>query len=163
MKYLFLMRHAKSSWDDPSLDDHDRPLNPRGFRQAPLMAERLNAWVLQPQTIVTSSAQRAKDTAVLVAQTLNDKPPIIVDTALYTEHSGAITTAAKQLDERQQTAMVIGHNPALNLYLQQMGMRKENLPTSGVAVVAFETTSWQAINEVDAQLIYLDWPKRQVS
>ncbi|ODP99433.1 histidine phosphatase family protein [Salinivibrio sp. ML323] len=160
MKTVFLMRHAKSSWDDPSLDDHARPLNPRGFRQAPQMAERLNAWLHQPQTIVTSTAQRAKDTAVLVAQTLADKPPIVLEEKLYSEHASAIIHTIQALELEHDVAMIIGHNPALNDYLYGVGMTKDNLPTSGVAVVQYPVEHWTEVANTHAQLCFLDWPKR---
>ncbi|SIO35740.1 histidine phosphatase family protein [Salinivibrio sp. ES.052] len=160
MKTVFLMRHAKSSWDDPSLDDHERPLNPRGFRQAPQMAERLNAWLCQPQAIVSSTAQRAKDTAVLVAQTLADKPPIVLDRKLYSEQRAMIAHAIQALDADHDTVMIIGHNPALNDYLHDLGMTKDNLPTSGVAVIHYPVKHWIETSECDAQLCFLDWPKR---
>nr|WP_255555424.1 histidine phosphatase family protein [Enterovibrio paralichthyis] len=160
VKFLFLTRHAKSCWDDPTLNDHDRPLNHRGKKDAPQMGKRLAAWQGMPDVIVSSSATRAQDTAGLVAEQFTHSPRLLVFPSLYTEDWEDIAAVIEDLDEEYQSAMLVGHNPALNHFLAQVPFELDNLPTCGVVVIRLESRSWRDWREGSKQVMWLDYPKR---
>ncbi|NGN97460.1 histidine phosphatase family protein [Grimontia sp. S25] len=160
MKLLFLTRHAKSSWDDPSLDDHDRPLNPRGLHNAPMMGARLAAWLKQPQLIVSSSALRAKTTAQLMAEQFFHSPPVVIKNTVYTEDWQTLVKVVERFDDDNESVMLVGHNPAFNEFLAHIPFEIDNLPTCGVAVIALYSQSWSNWSTADKQVLFLDYPKR---
>ena len=114
MKTLVLVRHAKSSWSDPSLDDFDRPLNKRGERNAPEMGRRLGESGLQPDIFVSSPANRARSTAEIIAKEL-DYPAdnIIYHGDLYHASPGDLLEAVRSLGDNIETAFLFGHNPGI--------------------------------------------------
>ncbi|MDX1301447.1 SixA phosphatase family protein [Photobacterium sp.] len=160
MKQLFLLRHAKSSWDDPTLDDHDRPLNKRGMRNASAMVERLNALLATPQRVVTSSAIRAQQTAHIFAQGLANTPELEISTELYTESAFELLAQIKATDDRLKRVMMVCHNPAINDLMNMLGFEIENVPTCGIIVFGFNVSSWQELGNGKVIPIYYDYPKR---
>ncbi|MGF1724365.1 SixA phosphatase family protein [Photobacterium nomapromontoriensis] len=162
MKLLFLVRHAKSAWDDPTLDDHERPLNERGKKNIPDMAHRLNAWQMGPQLILTSSALRALETGYLFSQQLMSQPKLASNTALYTESADELLTSIRDCNDVVDRLMLVGHNPAVTELAKNLGMAVDNIPTSGIVVFGFEVDCWQAITAELATLYYYDYPKRRV-
>ena len=108
---LFLSRHAKSSWDDPMLRDFERPLNARGKRDAPMMAQKLKAYSVKPDLIVSSDAKRAADTARIYAETLH--APLRYDNRIYEASAQSLLYLIDALFEHYDSAMIVGHNPTL--------------------------------------------------
>ncbi|UXI03125.1 SixA phosphatase family protein [Photobacterium sp. TY1-4] len=161
MKLLFLVRHAKSCWEDPLLDDHDRPLNDRGRKNAPDMAHRLNVWQTGPQLILTSSALRAFQTAEYFAAGLDSRPKLEVCPKLYTDSASEILAVITAVPPQIEYLMVVSHNPAMNELVNQLGCHADNVPTSGVVVFGLEVDSWQAISRKQVGAIYFDYPKRK--
>ncbi|UTV30583.1 SixA phosphatase family protein [Photobacterium atrarenae] len=161
MKLLFLVRHAKSSWEDPTLDDHDRPLSDRGRKNAPEMVGRLNAWRTGPQVILSSSALRAFKTAEYFADGLESHPRLEVCPALYTDSAKGLLKVIKAVPPQIEYLMVICHNPAINELVNQLGLRTDNVPTCGVVVFGLEVDSWQAVCQKQVGAIYFDYPKRK--
>jgi phosphohistidine phosphatase len=128
---LLLMRHAKSSWDDPDLEDHDRPLNKRGKRDAPRMGRLLLDQGLGPDLIVTSSAIRARRTGELVAETCGD-PPLQIEPDLY--HAGPeeiLEVIAALAGPRR--LLVVGHNPGLEELVSMIADEWTRMPTAAIA------------------------------
>ena len=160
MKLLFLLRHAKSSWDDPTLDDHDRPLNKRGVKDAPAMVDLLNALLSTPERIVTSSAIRAQQTAQIFAQRLANTPELEISTDLYTESAFELFDQIKATDDRLKRVMMVCHNPAINDLVNMLGFEIENVPTCGIIVFGFNVSSWQELGNKKVIPIYYDFPKR---
>lgn len=160
MKWLFVNRHAKSSWANPELSDHDRPLNPRGLKNAPEMGKRLAAFQGMPQTIITSSATRALHTTDLIAQQLSHVPHVLVNPDLYTEDWQVLEDIVENLDDKWQSAMLVGHNPAINDFLLPLSLPLDNLPTAGVVLVCLQSSHWCEWSNASKQLVYLDYPKR---
>ncbi|MDD1783189.1 histidine phosphatase family protein [Enterovibrio sp. ZSDZ35] len=161
MKLLFLVRHAKSCWKDASLNDHDRPLNARGRRNAPQMGKRLAAWQMAPSLIVSSTALRARETARLIASELSASAPIIDESAdVYTEAWRDLVRVIEGFDDVNQRVMLIGHNPALNQLITSLPFTIDNLPTCGVVVVALHDTKWSSWSSAKKQVLFLDYPKR---
>lgn len=161
MKLLFLVRHAKSSWDNPKLDDHDRPLSERGMKNAPEMAFRLDAWQLGPQLIVSSTALRAAQTASFFAQGLSGKPILEACSSLYTDSPAVLLEVIQNSPNEIDRLMIVGHNPAMNELISQLDFDLDNLPTCGVIVFGLEIDSWKDIDNEPAIALYYDYPKRK--
>ncbi len=162
MKRLTLFRHAKSSWTDPSSIDHDRGLSGRGKRDAPRMGERMAARKVSPSVIISSSAVRARRTAKIVAEAL--KYPVEslqLEKALYLATAEQILELICSQEDNLFDLMVVGHNPGLTDLVNELlpALSMDNLPTSGVVAMAFETKEWSQITEVDAELLFYDYPK----
>lgn len=163
MKRLFIIRHAKSSWDDPSLDDFDRPLNKRGKRDAPVMGKRLAKRVGCPDLIVSSPALRAKKTAQAIAEAVGYPIESVEwNERIYEASSTELIGILRKIDESVGTAMVFGHNPTLTMAANQLaGSSIENIPTCGVVELALPGTSWGDLAAGTAKLIDFDYPKRR--
>lgn len=115
MKRLYLLRHAKSGWDDPVMADHDRPLAPRGQRASAHMAEPIRRLAPPPSLILCSTATRATQTLDLVRAALPPDSPIRIEVDLYTFDADVLRHRLAQVDDRHTAVLVIGHNPALEL------------------------------------------------
>lgn len=161
MKMLTLVRHAKSSWDNPELSDFNRPLNKRGKRDLPLMAARLLSMRIQPDLILSSGALRAITTAEQIALA-QDYPVnnIIEVPELYHARVETLTNLLQGQSDHYRHLMVVGHNPTLEMtgyYLTQENT--PNFPTSGVMQIALSITCWEELSESCGTLERLDYPK----
>ncbi|WP_428036498.1 SixA phosphatase family protein [Amphritea sp.] len=161
MKMLTLVRHAKSSWDDPQLSDFNRPLNKRGKRDLPLMAERLLAFAIQPDLILSSGARRAITTAEQVAMTQGYPVDNIIEVPeLYHARVETLINLLQGQSDHYRHLMVVGHNPTLEMagyFLTHETIA--NLPTSGVMQIALSITCWAELSESCGTLERLDYPK----
>lgn len=113
MRRLYLLRHAKSRWDDPNLEDHDRPLAPRGERAGAAMAGAVAALMPPPALVLCSTARRAHDTLALVRAALPATVPVTIDPSLYTFDPLALRQRLTLLDDTVTAVLIVGHNPAL--------------------------------------------------
>src|SRR5678816_2706399 len=112
MKHLILVRHAKSSWKDSTLEDHDRPLNKRGKKEAPFMAKKFSEKKIKVDLIVSSTADRALSTAKEFAKKLDyKKGKIIADATIYLVEADELLAYVKKFDDDNKCIMVFGHNP----------------------------------------------------
>lgn len=149
---IFLMRHAKSSWENSSLDDYHRPLNKRGKKAAPLMAE----WMIdngysKPDLLLCSSARRCKDTYKLMrAEGLNPKQRIYMQ-SLYLASSAELVELIKASDKTARSLMIIGHNPGLHILAKALissgkdgvsGAFGEKFPTAALVHIQFDVIDW---------------------
>lgn len=160
MKRLFLIRHAKSSWDDAALADRDRPLNERGRRDAPKIAGRLARREVKPDLILSSPAVRALTTAKIIAGKLDYKrKDIVVDDRLYAAEVDGLLAVIHELGD-QSCVMIFGHNPELSELAQRLSGQITHLPTCAVAEFSFDTKSWSAIGTCTPEKIALDYPKK---
>ena len=160
MKKLLLYRHAKSAWEDPFLNDHERPLSLRGLRDAPLMAQRLVKKNIMPDLILSSDAERAKATALITAENLHypkDKIQFIKD--LYHASASTLLFEIKKVPTTVDTLFLFGHNPGLNDLIEFLGGEIDNLPTCGQYGFIFEVANWIAIKRETAQEWLFDFPK----
>ena len=141
------MRHAKSSWDNPDLDDFQRPLIPKGIKRTTLVSEALKNNGYIPQQIVSSPADRALSTAKLVAKDLElPKGVIISELKLYFQGEEDYFNAVFASPNELNTLMIVGHNPMITSFCNYFLTEKiENLPTSGVIGLEFETDKWEDI------------------
>ena len=163
MKTLYLVRHAKSSWDHANLSDHDRPLNHRGERDAPRMGKRLRKRKDRPEVIISSSAVRAQTTAAILATAI-DYPAsdISIDERLYGAEPNDVISIIGDLDDGIHCAMLVGHNPTFTALVNALGRCDlDNMPTCGMAVLTFPFDSWKKIATVRGKLVDFDFPKHE--
>ena len=161
MKELLILRHAKSSWDQPWMSDLDRPLNERGKRDAPIMAQKLQDNGGAPQAIICSPAQRTRATAAIFMHSLKLVPEKLnIEPNLYESSTLKVDQIVKELPANIDRVLLVGHNPVLtdwiNRYAEYM---IDNLPTCGLAWFTFDIDSWQDISFENGKLQHLWFPK----
>lgn len=168
MKTLILLRHAKSSWDDPELRDIDRPLNNRGQKAAPRMGSWLRAQGLVPDLVLCSPARRTRDTWALVSSLFEGQIPLGVEHDLYEASAGDILRVVRTANDGAETVLVIGHNPGLEDLARALAgdggksdMRRlhKKFPTGAAAVIDFATAKWAEIEPGAGRLRVFQRPK----
>jgi phosphohistidine phosphatase len=163
LKTLVLVRHAKSSWKDPELTDRDRPLNPRGRRDAPEMGRRLVSREAAPDLIVTSPAVRAATTARVIADAVGyPEEGIVEDERLYGASSSEILDVIREIGDRFDRVFLFGHNPGLTDLVNDLSPEPiENVPTCGVVEFRIESGSWGGVGRDTVARADFDYPKRR--
>lgn len=162
MKNLLIIRHAKSSWDDPTLADFDRPLNNRGRRDAPHMGQHLHLHAPAPDLILSSPAVRASQTALHLAEQTGYAPQDIrYEALIYDSHTDEDSRRLLHLLHRQpdhlRTVWIVGHNPAFSHLASQISRQMIELPTAGVAWIRADIHRWAALHT--GQLLHCWYPK----
>ena len=142
MKTLLVLRHAKSSWNDPALDDHERPLNKRGRRDAPRMGELVREYGLIPDVIISSDAVRTRLTAEAVAEAARYAGEILLDPHLYLACPADIHSLLTTVRENAGTVMIVGHNPGLEKLVEQLTGERQDLPTAALAQIGLPIDQW---------------------
>ena len=144
-KILYLVRHAKSSWKDPSLADRDRPLNKRGKRNSPDMGQRMAAQGHKPDLILSSPAKRARTTARNIARELGiEEAEIVIDDNLYFTGARGMIGELERVDDQHRKVMLVGHNPAMTDLMNRLcDAQVYNMPTCAIAIIGFDMESWQ--------------------
>ena len=162
MKRLYLVRHAKSSWKDPKLDDFDRPLNKRGKRDAPFMGQRLREANVRPDLIISSPAKRAAKTAkIIAAQIAYPLKKIQWTESLYAAGTLILLQVLREIDDSVERAMLVGHNPGLTLLAELLTSETiDNIPTSGAFALDLDIESWSQTGEGSGIPVFLDYPKK---
>ncbi|MFO7812914.1 MAG: histidine phosphatase family protein [Pelovirga sp.] len=161
MKKLTLIRHAKSDWSSGAASDFDRPLNPRGNKAAPLMAERILMRGSIPDLLVSSPARRAFETVELLAHELDaSQEQIVFHRDIYEASLTMLVETVRQLPAQEHIAL-IGHNPGLSeLGLWLCPQAPEWLPTCAVLELNLAVVDWSAVSPNCATLLYYDYPKK---
>lgn len=161
MKTLVIVRHAKSSWQDPFLSDHERPLAPRGLRDAPVMGAVLAEMGPPVDRVISSSAVRALSTAELVIHEMGlPWDEIWIEDALYHATEEEMIELIQEQDDYIDGLMIFGHNPGMTYLVNDLSdLDLDNLPTCGVVVLQFDVESWFEIGEVEAVSAVYDFPK----
>lgn len=160
MKRLVICRHAKSAWDDPFLSDHQRPLAPRGLRDAPEMAKRLKKEGIYPDSILTSDARRALQTARITADELEiGEKKIVITPKLYHAGANTILQQVRSSSAEINTLFIFGHNPGFNDLIETLGNHIDNLPTCGQFGLIFGVEKWDDISAENARFWFFDYPK----
>jgi len=163
MKTLLLMRHAKSSWKDTAIPDHDRPLAKRGLRDSNRMGELLGQRELIPQTILSSSAVRAAETAQIINTICGCNCEITLSDQLYLAEADTYITELSKLPDDLERVMLIGHNPGLESLLQVLSNQIESLPTAVIAYISLPIQRWADLTSAtEGELIELWRPKELV-
>ncbi len=162
MKRLTLLRHAKSSWDDPGLTDFDRPLNRRGERDAPAMGRRLRESGARPSLILSSTAVRALATARQVADALGYPREFLqTDAGLYLASAERLREIASLQDDTFRDIMIVAHNPGLTDFANAISDHPvDNLATAAVMVVDLPISRWEALTDNPrGHCVLYDYPK----
>jgi phosphohistidine phosphatase len=168
MLTLSLLRHAKSSWADPSLDDFDRPLAPRGRKAAPRMGAFIASQGLIPDLVRCSGAARTRETLALAAGAWPSPPETVHDDALYHATVPALFAQLHAAPDARPHIMMVGHNPGLHAFALQLvgsgaGTDLRNLahkfPSGALAVITFDAPHWRAIRPGDGRLTLFMRPK----
>jgi phosphohistidine phosphatase len=157
MKVLYLLRHAKSSWDDPGIDDRQRPLNKRGHHSAHLMADHLGKTRFRPAVVLCSTALRARQTWEIIAPALGIDPETAYDDRLYDASRFDLMARIAELPITAPSALLVGHNPGLErlaLYLADGASQhplhrniKEKFPTGALATLSAPVDDWTQLGE----------------
>lgn len=160
MKKLYIIRHAKSDWDNLSLSDFERPLNKRGEKDAPFMAKKLKERGVSADIIISSAALRAKTTAKIIAKELGLSKKIVYDENIYEASANTLYEVIKNIDNKYNTVMLFGHNPGLNMFIDSLVNVYDNIPTCGIVEIEFECKKWSEISTFNSKLISFDYPKK---
>jgi phosphohistidine phosphatase len=154
MLTLSLLRHAKSSWKDPTISDHDRPLNARGTTEAPAMGKAMAKHGLDADLVLCSTARRTRDTLQLVLPELKTEPKIVYEDELYHASPAEMLNLLHGVGAGVNQLLLIGHNPGLQSFgldligsgAKQLKDRLEaKLPTAGLIVLRFQAGAWKDI------------------
>ncbi len=161
MKTLYIARHAKSSWDDFSISDHDRPLLPKGIKRTELVAKKLKSINEIPGLIISSTAKRAKETAFIFAKEFGiPVKEVVLTRNLYLASADNIIEELYGIDNNINSVMIVAHNPGLTDLVNDFSKDYiDNLPTSGVAKVVFKTNSWEKTDTSKFNLEFILTPK----
>ncbi len=164
MKTLLLIRHAKSSWDDTSLSDFDRPLNERGKADAPKMGKRLRKNNVKIDAFISSPAKRAKKTAECFINEYDRNPDeIIFISSLYDASVSDFNAAIKTIDDKYKSAALFSHNPGITLLANELisGADLDNMPTSSVFAVKADVEKWKDFSKTKKEFLFFDYPKKE--
>jgi phosphohistidine phosphatase len=158
MRRLHLLRHAKSSWKDPALADHDRPLSGRGRKAAKAIGEHLSAQSVEPELVLCSSARRARETLDGIKPALG-RPDIRIEAELYAASASELLERVRSVPDTVGSVLLIGHNPGLeDLALElarpapALGELEAKFPTAALATLEFRKASWSALDRGTAKL-----------
>jgi phosphohistidine phosphatase len=160
MKTLFLCRHAKSD-QNASMPDHDRPLNNRGLRSAPLMARVWKSNGEIPRYWLSSSANRALHTAQLMYSALRHTRPVEIDKELYHADLATFLKKINSLPAKENAAVIFGHNPGITEIQNYLtGHLIDNLPTCGMVKIEFDVDDWSLITKDSGRFCWFEFPRK---
>jgi phosphohistidine phosphatase len=165
LKSLLLVRHAKSDWNDPLLEDFDRPLNERGKRDAPVMAHRLLDNKIAIDAFISSPAKRARKTAEIIAKEFGvKKEGIILIENLYLAVTEIFFDVIGQADDKFKTIAVFSHNPGITDFANLLtNARIDNIPTCGIFAVNIKTNHWKDLRNAEKEFWFFDYPRAMSS
>ena len=159
MKTLYLLRHAKSSWDEPGLPDFDRPLNKRGEKAAPLMGKVMRERKVRPDVVLCSPAKRTKQTAKLALKAAKSDLDVVFDERLYLASENQLRKVLSELDDLVEAVLLVGHNPDLEDLLEYLTGDCEGMVTGTLASLTLNIKHWSDSLEGNGKLDWLVKPK----
>lgn len=162
MKKLYILRHAKSSWDNPILADFERPLNERGQKTADFMGKFIEKNDFLPELIISSPATRAKETANIVKKSANLQTDIKFEENIYEASLQTLVRIVSELNEKLQSVMLVGHNPGFENLVKFLTGAIQSLPTAGLAIIDLDVSKWSEIEENCGVLQKLIRPKLEM-
>jgi phosphohistidine phosphatase len=162
MKTLLLLRHAKSSWKDEALDDHDRPLNRRGKRDAPRMGQLLRDEKLLPDLILCSSARRCRKTAEHVIQSSGYRGETRITSELYEADAEQLRQLLVRLPDEQHSVLLIAHNPGMEVLLESLVGVYTPLTTAALAQVELSMRHWRDLSDKTRGRLVNLWQPREL-
>ena len=158
-KILLVLRHAKSSWKDSELPDHDRPLNKRGKNQGSKMGKLVKEMDLVPDYIISSTAKRAIDTSELIAEFSGYSGRIALDSSLYHQDSSEqYTKVLASISDNHSKVLIVGHNPSVENLIEKLTNRIELMKTCSLVRIDIKIKSWKdIISEKDKSVLINIW------
>jgi len=163
VKTLYIIRHAKSSWDATNVDDFERPLNDRGKRDAPRMGKRLKEKEIHPDLIISSPAKRAMSTGKRIARILGyPREAIKPDRELYHADEETILSVIHEIKDKFHTVVLLSHNPGLTDFVNALmdgELDIDNVPTCGVVAFQFDVDNWKDVTWGKGKMLFFDYPK----
>lgn len=162
MKTLFILRHAKSSWDFPALSDFERPLNDRGEKAAPFTGDLMKDKNLVPHLIVSSPAERAKQTAMLVKDSAEFDAEIQFNDKIYEASPQSLMYIITEFDNEFDSAMIVGHNPGFESLVRILSGENPRMPTATLAVIELDIENWSEISANCGKLKEFLMPKEHM-
>lgn len=162
MKMLLVMRHAKSSWNDSSLSDHDRPLNKRGKHDAPQMGQLLSDENLRPDLILSSTANRARSTATLVANACRYRKAVEINPELYPTSVPAAVRVIKDLQHDYRNVLLIGHNPGMEYLVSTLTGTDVVFSTAAIAQISLEIDAWEDLQADSKGVLVNMWKPKEL-
>lgn len=161
MKKNILIRHAKSAWDNPWLEDHDRPLAQRGLDAAPKMGRKLQKLDVYPDLILSSTALRAKQTAELIAKEIGYPiQDIQFEEGLYHSSASTIMHYIHEQKNDYTTLYIVCHNPGITDLVNKLGYVLDNLPTAGIVCFKSDCKEWNEFLPDNIVFDFYDYPKK---
>lgn len=162
-KNIFLIRHAKSSWQSATLSDFERPLNERGERDAPKMGKILKEKGIIPDLIISSCAKRAQQTAKKIAKALDyNHDKIQYEDSLYHCTPEQIFQVMQWVDDSIRTIFIVAHNPGITHFCNQISPQFSlvNMPTCGIVGFRCEAANWIEVENATKEVILFEYPKK---
>jgi phosphohistidine phosphatase len=168
MKRLAILRHAKSSWDEPGLDDFDRPLNDRGWKAARRIGRELKQRGLRFDLVLSSTAARTRETIDGVQEKYDFKAPIMFEPRLYGAGEAVLLEIVRGLDEKVKAPLIVGHNPGLQLLIAKLtrddskGLRQRiagKFPTAALAILELPAKRWVEVEPGNGEVVELILPR----
>jgi phosphohistidine phosphatase len=165
MRTLLLIRHAKSSWNDAGISDFDRPLNERGKKDAPVMAQRLIHINIKIDLLVSSPAKRAKATAkIFAAEFKKSEHEILYLPSLYHADPTTFTKLIAGIDDQFIHIALFSHNPGITSFANMISeVRVDDMPTCAVFGVKLEAASWKEFDSSEKKFLIFDYPKSEAA
>ena len=162
MKKLYIVRHAKSTWDETYVSDFERPLNKRGRRDAPMMGRVLLDLGARVDFIRSSTAVRALTTARLLAEAMSfPLANIVAEDSMYGASASALLHGVKKLPDSAGEAMIVAHNPGVHMLAELLaGFPEANFPTCGIVCVELPIDRWQDSASGTGTMKFYEYPKR---
>jgi len=164
MLKLFLLRHAKSSWNDSSLDDFDRPLKNKGVNEANYIGDAYRKFYDRvPDAIISSPARRALETAQLFAKKIGySLNKIILQQEIYEATHEELLNLLKNISDEYKNVVIVGHNPGFTEFANYIvdGCDIDNIPTAGLICIKFDVKRWKEIGKKSGKLFRFEYPKK---
>jgi len=168
MKRLAILRHAKSSWDDPGLDDFNRPLNERGWKAARRLGRELEKRRIKFDLVLSSSSARTRETIDGVKRHYDFSAPIKFEQDIYLASESTLLALVRSLDETVKAPLIVGHNPGLEMLIADLtedddqGLRqriKGKLPTGAFTMLELEAKHWSDVGKGGGKIVELILPR----
>jgi phosphohistidine phosphatase len=159
MRTLYILRHAKSSWDDSALRDFDRPLNERGVRSAKLIGGHLRSTNSSFTLVVSSPARRTAETTSLVLESGEYEVPVKYDSRIYEASLRQLLAVVEDVDDTNESILLVGHNPGMEQLLECLTLQERRMPTAALVRVELNVGSWRSVQRGVGELEWYVTPK----
>lgn len=164
MKRLVVLRHTKSSWDDPGFDDHDRPLAKRGRKAAEKLAGQIREHGPAPELVVCSTALRARETLAGVGRGLEADVPVQLDPGLYMASLQGLVGLVRKLPDEYDSVMLVGHNPGFHELVLHLAddlpdRVRDKLPTGALVTIDLDVRHWQDVRVGTGHVVGVVFPR----